>query len=273
MLLHATARPEKEWPTAQWIALGNALGSCGYDLVVPYGNAAERVRSEAIASQVARASVPDRRPLGEAPSPRVVDAHHALPGVLGREQQGLGREVVLHRRMEVEVVLAEVREAGDLADDPVGPVHTHGAVERLNADYRASGVRLVDTTYAGSVARGHDFAGSLIVAPPSAAGSTWLRRFGDLSSGFASGWMRIRGARRRRTLDRGFVLSDHVDWPSLLSAVEGTGAEQVWVTHGTREPLVRWLTERGIEARAIASQWTGEQDTDPIDVAGEELTA
>ena len=160
-----------------------------------------------------------------------------------------------------------------LADTDIGPVYTHGAVERLNRDYRAAGVRLVDTRYASDLPRKHDFAGSLIVAPPSAAGSTWLRRFGDVSTGFASGWMRIRGARRRRALDRGFVLSDHVDWPSLLAAVEGTGAQRVWVTHGTREPLVRWLTERGIEARAIASQWKGEEDTDPVEVAGEEIPA
>ncbi len=160
-----------------------------------------------------------------------------------------------------------------LVDNDIGPVYTHGAVERLNRDYRAAGVRLVETRYASDLPRKHDFAGSMIVAPPSAAGSTWLRRFGDISTGFASGWMRVRGARRRRALDRGFVLSDHVDWPSLLAAVEGTGAQRVWVTHGTREPLVRWLTERGIEARAVASQWKGEEDTDPVEVAGEEIPA
>jgi putative mRNA 3-end processing factor len=158
-----------------------------------------------------------------------------------------------------------------LVDADIGPIYTHGAVERLTRDYRDAGVRLAATRYAGELPRGHDFAGSLVVAPPSAAGSTWLRRFGDLSTGFASGWMRVRGARRRRALDRGFVLSDHVDWPSLLAAVEGTGAERVWVTHGTREPLVRWLTERGIEARAVASQWKGEEDTDPVEAAGEEI--
>jgi putative mRNA 3-end processing factor len=160
-----------------------------------------------------------------------------------------------------------------LADAEIGQVYTHGAVERLNRDYRAAGIRLAETRYAGEMPKGFDFAGSLVVAPPSAAGSTWLRRFGNVSTGFASGWMRIRGARRRRALDRGFVLSDHVDWPSLLAAVEGTGAERVWVTHGTREPLVRWLTERGIEARPIASQWKGEEDTDPVEVAGEEVPA
>ena len=160
-----------------------------------------------------------------------------------------------------------------LADADIGPIYTHGAVERLNRDYRAAGVRLADTRYASDLPRKHDFTGSMIVAPPSAAGSTWLRRFGDVSTGFASGWMRIRGARRRRALDRGFVLSDHVDWPSLLATVDATGANRVWVTHGTREPLVRLLTERGIDALAVASQWKGEEDTDPVEVAGEEIPA
>jgi putative mRNA 3-end processing factor len=160
-----------------------------------------------------------------------------------------------------------------LADADLGPVYTHGAVERLNRDYRQADVRLGITQYASGMPRGHDFAGSLIVAPPSASGSLWLRRFGSISTGFASGWMRVRGARRRRAVDRGFVLSDHVDWPSLLATIEGTGAERVWVTHGTREPLVRWLTERGIDASAVASQWKGEEDTDPVEVAGEEISA
>jgi putative mRNA 3-end processing factor len=160
-----------------------------------------------------------------------------------------------------------------LADADIGPIYTHGAVERLNRDYRAAGIRLAETRYASDLPRKHDFTGSMIVAPPSAAGSTWLRRFGDVSTGFASGWMRIRGARRRRALDRGFVLSDHVDWPSLLATVDATGAERVWVTHGTREPLVRLLNDRGIEAFAVASQWKGEEDTDPVEVAGEEIPA
>jgi putative mRNA 3-end processing factor len=141
-----------------------------------------------------------------------------------------------------------------------GPIFCHGAVERLNQDYRESGVALPPTTYAGSAPRGTSWTGAMIVAPPSAAGSPWLRRFGPVSTAFASGWMRIRGARRRRALDRGFVLSDHVDWPSLLAAVEATGASRVWVTHGYREPVVRWLREHGLEAMAIASRWESETE-------------
>jgi putative mRNA 3-end processing factor len=152
--------------------------------------------------------------------------------------------------------------AGVLGEES-GIIYTHGAVERLNRDYRAGGVALPATTYAGLAPRGTDFGGALVVAPPSAAGSSWLRRFAPLSSAFASGWMRIRGARRRRSLDRGFPLSDHVDWPALLGAIDATGASRVLVTHGYREPVVRWLLERGIEAHAIASRGEGEPEGEP----------
>ena len=96
-----------------------------------------------------------------------------------------------------------------------------------------------------------------------------------ISTGFASGWMRIRGARRRRSLDRGFALSDHADWPSLLAAIEATGAERVWVTHGFREPVVRWLLEHGVDAQAVASRWEGEGESElqEMAVAGEEIVA
>lgn len=145
-----------------------------------------------------------------------------------------------------------------LADLAQGGFYTHGAVERLNHDYRAGGVAIPHTTYAASVPKGHDWTGALIVAPPSAAGSTWLRRFGAASTAFASGWMRVRGARRRRSVDRGFVLSDHVDWPALMSAIDETGAERVLVTHGYRDPVVRALRERGLDADSLASRWEGE---------------
>jgi len=145
-----------------------------------------------------------------------------------------------------------------LMNDPHGKFYTHGAVERLNRDYRDAGIALPETTYAASVSKGHDWSGAMIVAPPSAAGSTWLRRFGPASSAFASGWMRVRGARRRRSVDRGFVVSDHVDWPALMSAIDATGAERILVTHGYRDTVVRALRERGVQADALASSWEGE---------------
>ncbi len=145
-----------------------------------------------------------------------------------------------------------------------GTFYTHGAVERLNHDYREGGIALPPTVYAGSMPKGHDWSGAMIVAPPSAAGSLWLRRFGTSSTAFASGWMRVRGARRRRSVDRGFVVSDHVDWPSLMTAIESTGAERVLVTHGYRDPVVRVLREKGLSADSLASRWEGETEEDVI---------
>jgi putative mRNA 3-end processing factor len=158
-----------------------------------------------------------------------------------------------------------------LADFGYGEFYTHGAVERLNRDYRAGGIALPPTTYAAAVPKGHNWTGALVVAPPSASGSMWIRRFGTPSTAFASGWMRVRGARRRRSVDRGFALSDHVDWPALVGAIDATGASRILVTHGYRDPVVRFLRERGLEADSLASKWEGEGDDDVVVAPGEEV--
>jgi putative mRNA 3-end processing factor len=143
-------------------------------------------------------------------------------------------------------------------DDSIGPIVVHGAVEVLNRGYRECGVRLPATRMVGELGTKEDFGGALVVAPPSAQSSPWLKRFGDYSDAFASGWMAIRGARRRRVVDQGFVLSDHADWPSLNRAIAATGAERVFVTHGHTAPLVQWLTERGLDAHAMKTEVEGE---------------
>jgi putative mRNA 3-end processing factor len=144
-------------------------------------------------------------------------------------------------------------------DGSIGPIYTHGAVERLNGVYRATGVALPETIHAASAGE-RDWSRGLILAPPAANGTPWIRRFGAVSTGFVSGWMRIRGARRRRSLDRGFVLSDHADWPGLLDAIHATGASSVWVTHGYRHPLARWLQDHGTAATPVETHFEGEQD-------------
>ena len=144
-------------------------------------------------------------------------------------------------------------------DPSVGPIVCHGAVESMNAVHRAAGVRLPTTLRADEI-RKADLKRALVVAPPLAAASPWLRRFGDYSDALASGWMQVRGNRRRRSLDRGFVLSDHADWPGLLSAIEATGAARVFATHGAAAPLARYLREeRGLDARVYATAY-GEED-------------
>lgn len=144
-------------------------------------------------------------------------------------------------------------------DSSIGPIFTHGAVERLNEAYRESGVRLPKTTYAGAVEKKSEFAGSLIVAPPSAQQAVgWLKKFGSYSTGFASGWMMVRGARRQRAVDRGFVVSDHADWPELLTAIAAAEAETVYVTHGFSPEVVRWLRETGQNAEELKTRFVGD---------------
>ena len=144
----------------------------------------------------------------------------------------------------------------------IGPIFVHGAVEVLNRAYRQSGVALPDVQMVSEVDRKFDYSRSLVVAPPSAQSTPWMKRFGDYSDAFASGWMAIRGAKRQRNVDQGFVISDHADWPSLLSAIDATGATRVLVTHGQVPVMVRYLRERGLEADALETNFLGEAGSD-----------
>jgi putative mRNA 3-end processing factor len=139
-------------------------------------------------------------------------------------------------------------------DASTGPIVVHGAVAVLNAAYRAAGVAL-PTTYQAAELSKEQLRRALVVAPPSVQGSPWLKRFGDFSDAFASGWMQLRGARRRRAVDRGFVMSDHADWPGLQRAIAATGAQRVIVTHGYEAVMVRWLQEQGLAAGAFSTEY------------------
>lgn len=139
-----------------------------------------------------------------------------------------------------------------------GPIFCHGAVERMNRVYRASGVQLAETGNPLEAPRSYDWTRALVIAPPSAQGSPWMKRFGAVSTALVSGWMRIRGTRRRKSIDRGFVISDHADWPGLQQAIHDTGAESVLVTHGYRAPMVRWLSEQGKQAAALDTRFEDE---------------
>ena len=175
------------------------------------------------------------------------------------EMREAGRPAVLfaYALGKAQRILAELDGCADR------PVFVHGALTALVDAYRAAGVRLIETRPATGEARDASFAGELIVAPLSARGSIWMRRFRDHSSAFASGWMRIRGARRRRGYDRGFALSDHADWDALVETVAETGAERVFVTHGYTEPLARFLGERGLDAQRWVTQYEGEPEGEP----------
>jgi putative mRNA 3-end processing factor len=139
------------------------------------------------------------------------------------------------------------------------PALLHGAIAAGVEVYRQSGVAMLETRLVADEEKGADFAGKLVMAPPSAAGSPWIRRFKRAQQGFASGWMRIRGNRRRRNYDRGFVVSDHADWPDLFRTVKETGARRVIATHGNTDAIIRALQEQGIAAEAFRTDYGGEE--------------
>lgn len=141
-------------------------------------------------------------------------------------------------------------------DPSIGPIVSHSAAQALNKAYQESGVSLPHTMTVSEVEDKSVFSTCLAIAPPAAQGAAWMKRFGkQYSDAFASGWMALRGARRRSGVDRGFVMSDHADWPGLQKAIGATGAEQVIVTHGAVDTLVRWLQEQGLEARGFQTQY------------------
>ena len=140
-------------------------------------------------------------------------------------------------------------------DASIAPIVVHSAIQTLNTAYRAAGVDLPETKLVSEVTDPEDFKRALVLCPPSAASSPWSKRFGDFSDAFASGWMQLRGARRRGSYDKGFVLSDHADWPGLMGAIGATGANRVIVTHGSIPVMVRYLASQGLQAEAFQTEY------------------
>ncbi len=146
-------------------------------------------------------------------------------------------------------------------DPLIGPILCHGAIEGTNAVLRGQGIPLPDTIYVTPELDLKSVPGAFVLAPPSALGSTWAGRFRPASTAFASGWMALRGVRRRRSADRGFVMSDHADWAGLNRAIAETGAERVFVTHGYTSVFQRYLAEQGYDAGIVETEF-GEDTED-----------
>jgi len=134
-----------------------------------------------------------------------------------------------------------------------GPIYLHGALVELTRLYERLGIALGETRHIDPGVRGSkkDYAGALVLCPPSAVDDRWSRRFEDPVTSFASGWMRIRGRIRQTGVELPLVISDHADWPELLDTIVATGAEEVWVTHGREDALVYQLGLMGRKARAL----------------------
>ncbi len=169
------------------------------------------------------------------------------------EQRGEAAILLCYALGKAQRVLAELLPLDDR------PAWLHGAIANGVAVYRQAGVPMLETLAVAEQGRQPDAAGQLILAPPSAAGTPWMRRFGGHQLGFASGWMQLRGNRRRRNVDRGFVISDHADWPALLQTIEQTGAQRVIATHGNTDALIPFLRERGVAAEAFRTDFGSEE--------------
>jgi len=143
-------------------------------------------------------------------------------------------------------------------DHRIGNIFVHGAVQKVNRALDFNGFDFHKFPIVGNGTNKREFEGALIITPSSALNTPWIRKFQPYRTAIASGWMAVRGARRRRAVDRGFVLSDHADWTGLNKVVSETGANQIYVTHGYSHEFSNWLREMGFKADPIQTYFEGE---------------
>ncbi|WP_276481853.1 ligase-associated DNA damage response exonuclease [Paraflavitalea pollutisoli] len=141
-----------------------------------------------------------------------------------------------------------------------GKVFVHGAIWNTHQVLLQAGWQLPEVIRVTPELPKEAFKGQVVIAPPSADGTPWMRRFAPYSVGVCSGWMQVRGHQRRRNADAGFALSDHADWKGLLQAVKATGATKVYATHGFQAVFSRYLTEQGIEAAEVKTEYGTEEE-------------
>jgi putative mRNA 3-end processing factor len=144
------------------------------------------------------------------------------------------------------------------------PIYLHGAVYNVHQALVNSGIKLPAVQRVQPDMPKETFKGNVVIAPGSADGTPWMKRFTPYSVGVCSGWMQVRGNVRRRNADAGFVLSDHADWNGLLNSIKATGASKVYVTHGFQAAFSRYLNEIGIEAAEVKTEYGTEDEETAI---------
>lgn len=145
-------------------------------------------------------------------------------------------------------------------DQEIGEVYVHGAIWNTNQALIRNGIELRDVKLVTADLPKSACRGALIIAPPASMNTPWMKKFTPFQTGICSGWMAVRGSRRRRAADRGFILSDHADWEGLISAIKSTEAEKVYLTHGNTASFGRFLQEeKGINAVELKTLF-GEED-------------
>ena len=155
-------------------------------------------------------------------------------------------------------VIAMLRQAGYDA-----PIYLHGAMDKITRYYQERGIALGALKPATGQSKA-DLAGHITLAPPSAVGDLWSRRFPDPVSAFASGWMRVRARARQGGIELPLVISDHADWDGLCTTIAATGAGEIWVTHGQEDALVHWCTTQGLRARPLDLLGYGDEDEEAL---------
>ena len=143
--------------------------------------------------------------------------------------------------------------------ESIGPIFTHSTIEAVLNVMRNQGVSLKNTIPVNEHLTRADLLSGVIIAPPAVQNSNWLKKFEPIRNGVVSGWMALRGARRRRNADKGFVLSNHADWEGLNDAISLTGAENVFVTHGYTDILSKWLIDKGLNAHPLETNFEGDE--------------
>ena len=147
-------------------------------------------------------------------------------------------------------------------DTSNGPILMHPAAHSFLEPYRKAGISLPEAAKVDQAKTG-EYAQAIIVAPPAVEESGWTRAFKGCRKSLASGWMTIRGQRRRQNLDRGFVLSDHADWNGLVGVISATEADEVLLTHGNGDALARYLCEKGIRAKVLEKPSGPQEEKEP----------
>lgn len=183
------------------------------------------------------------------PTPKV--AREILNWWEANRKRGLNSILYCYSLGKAQRILAEI---GKFTNDRI---LLHGAAAKLTQIYRDAGVTLPPTEEVKDAKKKQSFSGELILAPPGAGQGGWIEQFKEYRTAFASGWMAVRGAKRWRGYDRGFVVSDHADWPSLIRTVEETGARNIFATHGSSEILSRYLKEKGLNANVLRTEYGG----------------
>ena len=186
--------------------------------------------------------------------------------ILKNQSNGKASVIIAYSLGKAQRVLQAVKEV-------TTNIYAHGAIYNMHQVLTAAKIlpegTLPDIVRVVPEMPKETFKNAVIVAPPSAESSTWMRKFTPYSLGICSGWMQVRGNQRRKNADEGFVLSDHCDWKGLLSSVEATGAQKVFVTHGFQSVFTRYLNEAGIESAEIKTEFGSDEEEATLELTND----